>query len=76
MMINYSLPALVKVYTAASVLERHAHLKLEISEPINQKNFHLLLAIQRRQEHLLMAHYTAQRWSKSEWNFKADVDQM
>ena len=56
-----SLPALVKAYTATSVLERHAHLLLEKSEPTYQKIDHLLLTIQHTKEHLLTVHCTAQR---------------
>lgn len=66
----------MRACTATSVLERNAHLRLEISEPIYQKIFHLPLTIQHRQEHLLVAHCTAQRRSMQEGNFKADTDQM
>ena len=69
---QYSLPVLVRAYNAASVLERHGHFEPEISEPAHQKVFHLLLTIQHRQEHLLMAHCTAQREKISEGNIKED----
>lgn len=60
--LSYSLPVLMRAYTAASILERHVHLKLEKSEPVYQKICGLLLTIQHMQEHPLMAHCTELKW--------------
>lgn len=57
-------PVLGKVYNGALILGKHAHLMLEISEPVYQKIWNLLLAIQHMPGHLLMVHCTAQGMKK------------
>lgn len=58
------IPVQVMVYSEASVLEKHVHLELEISELVYPKTWGPLLPISSTQVHLLMVHCTAQKCLK------------
>lgn len=51
-----SLPEQARAYTAALILEKHVHLKLEKLETVHQKTYGLLLTISHMPEHLSTAH--------------------